>query len=496
MTTIKKTGLPTLPPLWGVVILFLVGVIGCGRIAGPVRDIAPATLTVGYGLTTASDPLIGAQQAARNVAVEPLIRLGKDGRPVAALAESWSPSEDGLTWSVRLRPSVTFSDGKPVTAYLIRDALKKSLPQNLGPAFEDVTKIEALSERELAFSLKQASAFLIEGLDVPIEEPGSRSIGTGPFYVNHVASDQVVMLANANYYGGKPVVDRVVLKPYASIRSAWADLLRGQVDMLYEVGIDALDSLEPSSQVRVFTFQRHYALIVLLNFSRPFLQSSAFRRKLNAAIDRQALVTTILKGHGIPADGPMWPYHWAFDSQLPRFTYEPQPVSDSSARPHMTCLIADPSLERLGLAVQKQLQAVGVDVELEAIVGDKLLARLESGNFDAVLTDAGIGPTLVRPYLFWHSGSPYNWGRFASESVDAALDSVRHATSDVEYKTGVAALQHAIIDDPPAIFLAWSERARAVSRRFDVPSEPGVDIWGRTLAQWKPAGDERNARRH
>jgi hypothetical protein len=72
-----------------------------------------------------------------------------------------------------------------------------------------------------------------------------------------------------------------------------------------------------------------------------------------------------------------------------------------------------------------------------------------------------------------------------SRSQDDALDAIRHAKSDDEYAAGVRGFQQAILDDPPAIFLAWDERARAVSRRFEVPAEPGVDILG-TLRSWRP----------
>jgi ABC-type transport system substrate-binding protein len=99
---------------------------------------------------------------------------------------------------------------------------------------------------------------------------------------------------------------------------------------------------------------------------------------------------------------------------------------------------------------------------------------------------------MVRPYWFWHTDGPYNWGKFSSVPVDTALDSIRHAPDDAAYKAGVAAFQRAIVDDPPAIFLAWSERARAVSTRFEVPVEPGRDILS-TLRLWRPVGEPRAA---
>ena len=64
------------------------------------------------------------------------------------------------------------------------------------------------------------------------------------------------------------------------------------------------------------------------------------------------------------------------------------------------------------------------------------------------------------------------------------------------YKAGVAAFQRAILDDPPAIFLAWSERARAVSTRFDVPVEPERDILEHAAAVASGCGDAALASRN
>jgi hypothetical protein len=80
---------------------------------------------------------------------------------------------------------------------------------------------------------------------------------------------------------------------------------------------------------------------------------------------------------------------------------------------------------------------------------------------------------------------------YANARVDAALDTIRRSLTDEEYKRGVSAFHQAIVEDPPAIFLAWNERARAVSRRFAVPTtEPNIDILG-SLRLWRPVGGGR-----
>jgi peptide/nickel transport system substrate-binding protein len=296
------------------------------------------------------------------------------------------------------------------------------------------------------------------------------------------------MHANSVYHGGRPILDHITFKPYSSLRSAWADLLRGQVDVLYDVGPEALNSLESSREVRIFPFQRAQAYVVLFNLRRPFLADSGFRRDLNAAIDRAAMAADAFGGHATPAAAAISPRHWAYSADLPQFRYKPR-VRNARSPKQLTCLFMDPSIERLALLTQRQLQAIDVDLQLKLVTPDEALGRLESGDFDAVLGDFELGPNLARAYNFWHSGGPYNFGRYNSKPVDAALDSVRHAADDTAYKAGVAAFERAIVDDPPGIFLAWGERARAVSSRFDVPTDPDAAIF-RTLHLWRPGSGQ------
>jgi peptide/nickel transport system substrate-binding protein len=479
----------------GLLLILSLGALGCAGSGANGVPPGPATLRIGFGLTAGTSPEIGIQQTARNIALEGLVGVRRDGRAVPVLAESWSVSEDGLVWHLRLHRAATFHSGKPANAQSIQQILQKQLPGALGPAIDDIADIRAVSDHDLEFLMRRRSTFLLERLDLAIQEPGSDLSGTGPFLVVNSETNQVEMKANEAYYGGKPLIDRVTLMPYTSVRAAWADMLRGKVDMLYDVGVEALDSIEASKEIQTYTFQRGYAYMMLLNVRRPHLADAAFRRALNAAIDRDALVRDIFEGHGAPAEGAVWPHHWAFAANLPRLQYDPEALDARSGPHRFKCLFVDPSHERLALAIQRQLQAIGVELELEMLPGSQVLSRLQSGDFDAILADFVQGPNLVRPYLFWHSGGPFNWGHYRNSQADAALDAIRHASSDEAYKAGVSAFQQVIVDDPPAIFLVWRERARAVSARFRVPARPEDDILS-SLHLWRPTTEQLAARRN
>jgi peptide/nickel transport system substrate-binding protein len=437
----------------------------------------------------ATNPQNGVRQVTQNQSLEALVNIGDDGRPTAWLAQRWEFTPDGRTLKLYLRPDLKFHDGSDVTAATVAKVLETLLPNGMGPAFADVERIAAPGPRELNLVLRQPSLFVLEALDQQFRSPAPINAGTGPFEPVGAASP-TELRANDRYYLGRPIIDRLAVKTYPTGRAAWAELLRDHLDMLYDVGQDALDSLERSSKIQVFTYIRHYQYALIFNIRTPALKSSAIRRALSQAIDREAVVREALNGHGVASSGAIWPHHWALPPASGQRLFDPTAAAKvlATQKLHLTCLVpAD--YERLALVVKRQLQAVGVSVDVKEMPVDEIYDAMSRRAFDLVLFDVLSGPSIFRPYLWWHSGAA-NPAGFSSMTVDAGLDQIRHAASDAEYRAGVAAFQRAMYEDPPAVFLAWSERARAVSNRFVVPEvEPGRDILS-TIRLWKPVANQ------
>ena len=473
-------------------------IIGCRGSAPSVRVAVPTTLRIGVstGQMAAANPQNGVRQVAQNQSVEALVRIGDDGRPNPSLARSWNSASDGRSLKVRLQPRVTFHDGSPVTASTVAELLQRALPDFMGKAFEDIERISASRENDLDITLRRHSTFVLEALDIQLRSLGENPAGTGPFEPGGPASPTELQ-ANEHFYLGRPIIDRIAVSTYPTVRAAWAEMLRDHLDMLYDVGTDALDSFERSNKISVFTYVRPYQYALVFNTNKDTLRSALIREALGQAIDRDAIVREGLNGHGVPSSGPIWPHHWAIESARDRRMFNPEAAAKTLGKEklHFTCLVpAD--YERLALVVKRQLQAVGVTMDVQESKTDEIYGAMARRDFDAVLFDLVSGPSIFRLQRVWHSGEVTNPSGFLSAAVDAALDGIRRATSDNEYRSGVAALESAMQKDPPAIFLAWSERARAVSKRFVVPNaEPGRDILS-TLRLWKPADDRQNVSRN
>lgn len=469
----------------------------------------PVTLTIGFPNFTGQDPLRGIQQAARLISVEGLVSTGRDGQPLPRLAEKWTNSPDGLTWTISLRPNAVFHDGTPVTSATVKESLERSLASvdsDLSPGLADISAIETPKDLELIIRVRERSNFLLDDLTVAIMRRTSSgaTVGTGPFVPVGSSNGEIAMNAFDRYYKGTPNIDHVRWKPYATVRTAWAAMMRGEVDFLYEVGQDAREFIQGETSTTVFPFLRPYIYSVIFNSNAATFRDARIRQALNFAVNRRAIVEHAFKGRGRPAPLAAWPEHHAFDGSVPGSTYDPVRASAlldlahltefknlagrPSARLHFTCLFPAnlPLWERIALLVQRDLSQIGVDMRLEEAEMEEFNQRLGTGRFDAVLLDLVAGNAASRPFTFWHSESRQNvWG-YRSPSVDRAFDLLRQSANEEEYRKGFTQFEIASSDDPPAIFLAFGETARAVSRRFQVVALPNSDILY-TIADWRPA---------
>jgi len=466
-----------------------------------------AVLRVGVGQSVASatNPATGLRQLTQLLTVEGVVRVGEDGRFEPALADKWTVGSGGRSLVLTLRPGIKFHDGSPLDANTIAGLLPGGFRSFWGSLADEVDHVKAVGGNTIEIGFRRPSPFLQEMLEVTIRKPGASVVGTGPFMV--APNSATTLRANADYYLGAPHISEVQVASFPSVRTAWAELLRNRTDMLWEVGPDAFDSLQSSTTVAVFTYTRHYQFLIAFNSQAPALRSSAVRRALSLAVDRTELVRRALNQHGIPSSGPIWPGYWALPTPLPKFDFDPARAAAILNAGHQgasripgvrfTCLVPpDAAHERIALEVKRQLQAVGVEMDIQEVSQDQLYEAEKSRKFDAVLLEGVSAPTVLRVHFLWDSHGAGNPGGLGNATVDAAFDRVSHAENEATYREAVSGLQDAFLDDPPAIFLAWTERARAVSKRFVVPSpEPGRDALA-TLRLWAPRNDERIANRN
>jgi peptide/nickel transport system substrate-binding protein len=483
-----------------LIVCLLVAAGAACRRQEPARRGERATLRIGVAVPD-ERPRRSIEDIALTLSGEPLVAVGFDGRPQAALAESWEARPGGLGVRLKLRPGVLFHNGQPADAHtvarLLRDQIASYERQGWKVA-ESIQAIRASGGDVIDVVYRRPDAFVLPDLSIfSIADPQDALLRTGPFKVSTL-EPSVSLIAFERYYLGRPSIDAIEFRAYQTQRKAWIAMMRGEVNSLYEVSREASDFVEAETAVRPYPYLRGYHVALVFNQRHPILSRKDVRVALNEAVDREAIVKDAMRGHALPADGPIWPYHWAYSSAQSSFAFNPDAArlrldgagltanrnrepGHMTSRLRFTCLVPadDARFERIALVVQRQLFEIGVDMEIQAMpVAEMIGRRVRNGEFDAFLFEMTSGRTLSWLYRFWHSppDGPAPALRTGYRGADSVLDRLRAAQSDDDTRLAVSDLQRVMFNDPPAIFLVWPREARAVDAQFRVPYLSDRDV--------------------
>jgi peptide/nickel transport system substrate-binding protein len=495
----------------GVFLFAVLCLAACGgsESSSNTRSNEPIVLRVGVPEGNVSSDDLGVGQFVRFLNFESLTLNGPDGRPVPRLAEHWQWEDGNRTLRVFLRPSVFLHDNRPFAGQTAADLLREAVTrkENLAryPSFADIESVTAPTDLELRIQLKRPSGTLPDDLNVQLGA-GKAEAGTGPFRTV-VPGAEPSLEAFDRYYQGKPAIDQVAVKRFESLRTAWAALLRDELDMLYDVPADSVEFVR-NDDVEVISVPRWYQYHLAFNAHHPVLKSPLVRKALNLAVDRASIVKNILYGAAEASSGPFYPKYWAYDATQTQTQYRYAPAeaaalldtagyrlpatanaSGTRARFRFTCVLPQNFAvwESVALEIQRDLFNVGVDMQFKTLPLEQFRVLVgKPGGFDAALGDMISGPTPARTYMWWRSakGAPVVYNVFGYENAEAErlYESLLRSTNEAATRTAVSKLQRVMYEDPPAIFIAWSTRTRAIHKRFAFPGTERDPLV--TISQW------------
>jgi peptide/nickel transport system substrate-binding protein len=291
----------------------------------------PDTLVVG----TLADPLSLEPHRATDLlsaaiianVCETLVRYRADGtRPEASLATAWA-NEHGRVWTFTLREGVRFHDGTPLDA----DAVVANL-DNLRRERGFPGRAHRVGPRVVSITLDRPNAALLATLSQPffsLQSPRElargatgRPVGTGPFRFRSSSGGLVELTPNWTYWAGAPRLGGIVFRRFRREESLAAALLSGEVDVSSAVGFQRLPHLRASPDIALHSKTGLNIAFLSLNNERRPLDDRRVRQAIASAIDRPALVSRFLGGHGLPARNPLPPSLWGYSARTKDLTLD------------------------------------------------------------------------------------------------------------------------------------------------------------------------------
>ncbi|RMF05416.1 MAG: peptide ABC transporter substrate-binding protein [Chloroflexi bacterium] len=461
-----------------------------------------------------------------------LTRIDGDGNPQPDLAKSWQISDDGLTYTFKLRKDIKWQDGEPFSADdvlftigLMQDPEFPGAP-HLGSLWRSVTA-EKLDAYTVQFVLPEALPGFMQFTNIGmlpkhilaqmpardlLNHPFNlQPVGTGPFKLDEVNAAFARLSPNPLYAGPKPKLGGLEFRFYADFPAMLAAYKNGEVQGIGQIPPQAIPEVREIDSLNLFTGRLSGYNIIYLNLqdaeNSPFFQEAAVRRALLHAIDRQKLIEETLNGQGLPAVGPILPWSWAFNPEQETPAFDPalaaqllneagwtdsdaDGVRDKDGVPLAFSLLSseEPAKIDVALAVARQWQQLGISATVD-VVGAGMGQRLSSHNFQAALAEVLLAGD-PDPYPFWHQTQIENGQNYAGwDNTEASklLETARTLTDRGQRSDAYFEFQRIFAEEVPSLVLFHPVYTYGVSKDvFDVQIAPLIKPGDRfeTVTNW------------
>jgi len=325
--------------------------------------------------------------------MEPLYTVTKDGQGVEPwLATSYTLSPDKLTYTFKLRPGVKFSNGQAMTSADVKFSIDEARKESQGWGFLDVAikDIEAPSPDTVVIHTKYpwspllADIALFANAVIPNNYGGETKdqfyqhpVGTGPFMWDHWdKGNELVLKKNPNYWQkGKPYLDSVTWRGVGDDNTRELQLEGGQSQVDEFPPFQTVDKLQNTPGVKMTLFDSTRTDYMMMNERYAPLADVHVRRAISLAIDRQAMVKSVLFGHGEPANSFMPPQVPYYDKNSPGLQFNLDQAKQEMAQSKfpngfdVEMLLGKGTAQEQsqGQIIQQELQPLGIKVHFKQV---------------------------------------------------------------------------------------------------------------------------------
>jgi peptide/nickel transport system substrate-binding protein len=523
-----------IPLIISAVFLFLVLTAN----AGEEPSYGDAIVSASISDATTLVPILASDSASSDVCgmlFNGLVKYDKNIKLIGDLAESWDVLEDGLVVVFHLRKNVRWHDGAPFTAKDVEFTYKKLIDPSVktpyGGDFERVKSLEVLDDHTVKVTYKEPFApalsswgmwimpeHILRNEDLNKTEFSRHPVGTGPYrFRSWRTGEKIELVANEDYFEGRPCINRYIYRIIPDDATIFLELQTEGADLA------SLTPLQFTRQTDNGFFRTHYNKFKYpsfsytymgYNLSDPKFQDIRVRKAIDYAVDKQAIVDTVLFGLGRVTTGPFMIDSWAYNKDvkplIPNITKAKELLSEAGWRDNngdgwldkdgkifeFTVLVNQGNTDRLKCAeiIQGDLKEIGIRMKIRVLEWSTMISEfINKKRFEAVL----MGWFLARDpdnYDIWHSSKTregeFNFIGYKNAEVDKLLEEGRRSF-DESRRAEIYHKVHALIyADQPCLFLYSAEMLPIVSKRFRNVETSPIGI-GYNFIKWYVPKSER-----
>ena len=382
--------------------------------------------------TTSLDPMfhnVEPNMALSRDVFDTLIAQDDRQRLQPSLALSWAPIGP-ITWEIKLRPNVSFSDGSPFTADDVVFSLERApkvpnSPSSFAMYTKSVRRMTVVDPLTLRIEtgtpapllpndlsvLSIVSRKAAEGKTTADFDNLTAAIGTGPYrYAKWERGAAVTLIRNEHYWGPRPVWDTVTIRPISNGAARVAAVLSGDVDLIEAVPSDNIAQLAKDPRVKLFSADSNRLIFISLDSSRDNspgvtdssgkamdrnpLKDARVRGAISLAINREGLASRLLNGQAKPAGQLLPPGFFGTSETLQPSKYDPAGAKQLLAEagyPNgfgLTVVATNdryPKDSEIAQAVAQMLSRIGIAAKVDTMPASLAFSRGSKLDFSAMI---------------------------------------------------------------------------------------------------------------
>jgi peptide/nickel transport system substrate-binding protein len=448
-------------------------------------------------------------------------------------AKAWEFSDDRKTLTFHLRDDIYWHDGVKMTAYDVEYSFYIHKNPEVAWAtirwldnIESVTAVDSFTvvtkfSKVYPYQLTDANVYrpipkhLLEHIppaEMKNAEFNRNPVGNGPFkFKKWVAQQYIEIVANDDYFLGRPKLDKVIFKVVPDRTSLLTQIETGEIDLYHKFPPEAYDRLSKNPDLRIYKFPSRSYYYVGWNNADPLFSNRNVRRALNMAINRQEIIDVLCYGLAKPVYAPFLSWLWAYSPDIKPLPFDPAEARRVLAREGWEDHDGDGWLDKDGrtfefelvanennqlrkdvaVMVQNKLEKIGVKVNPRSMEWTTFVSELQQKHFQASVSGwvVSIKADLTS---HWHSKSiadKFNYISYSNPKVDRLIDTASMELDRTKAKAEWAEAQQIIADDAPYFFLFNLEDLNVLHKRFKNVNMVTYG-WDYNLPDWYVPEDE------
>ncbi len=464
---------------------------GCGR-----KEVTDDGNTLIYGSSdyTAINPALYEHGEINLLLFAGLTAHNEKNEVVPGLAEKWDFDRKTNTYSFTLCDGLTFHDGEPLTAKDVKFTIEAIQDPDNGSEnasnFEDVKSVNVIDDTHVEIQLTAPNtamldyltigilpAHLLEGKDMTKDSFNQSPVGAGPYkLVSWDMGQSITMEKFDDYYGGAPKIGRVVFKIVEDTDARALQLESGEINFA-QITPKAESKFKDKAGFDVYEMKTADYRGIMYNFNNDLWKNNReLPKALSYAIDRQAIIDSVLLGHGQTAYSPLQAGTYV-DKDIEKYACDPdkaQKLIEAAGWNKGDDGIYEKDGQKLSFTINcsqgdqvrvdmakicaQNFRDIGVDVKVESP------AEIDWAGQEAFLIGWGspFDPD-DHTYKVFGTDKGANYSGYSNEKIDSLLQQARESDDKAERKRLYAQFQEELANDPAYTFIAYVDAIYAGS---------------------------------